>query len=172
MNRHVERVEARDRRNRLDRFLAACVTALFIGLCSGVASRAQDFTPPISNGTFQAVGVNTNTSAGAATATLLGIAGQWTYICGWTVQSNGATAAQFGNITVGTVQGPGGTVQTLTYAQSLSTVLAAGTQLITNSDKYWTCLRSSALGGNIVVTVPAAAGNTQTTINAYGFNGQ
>lgn len=171
MNRHVVRA-ARLRRNELIRtWIAALLTALIMGI--GLAQvHAQDFTPPISNGTFQAVGTNTNVSAGAATAAIAGVAGQWSYLCGWSVFSNGATVAQTANITVGPVQGPAGAAQTLTYPQALPTLIAAGTALINSGDKYWTCLRSSTLGGSITVTAPAAAGNTQTTIDAYGFTGQ
>lgn len=123
---------------------------------SGTLLPAAPSTPV--NGVFSG-----NTNAGAGTATLTGVAGKSTYICGWSVDSNGATAAGDVTMTVGVLTG------TVTQSFLLSLQAVATTIDTYKTQVYSPCLQSNAVAGNIVVTVPQSAGNTSTLINAWGY---
>ena len=147
---------------------AALLLLLFASFIGKVS--AQDFTPPISNGAFQVVVSSGNTNAAQFAAGFNAPAGQYTYICGWNVQSNGATAAATVGIVITNLIGqvPNNPV-TLTYEFN---VPAVGTTFAVASDKYWPCLRSNGPGVGIGLAVPQTAGNTSTIIQMYGFTGQ
>lgn len=104
-----------------------------------------------------------NTSGGSLSAILAPPAGQFVYICGWSVDSTGATAAADVTITVGTLIGG----NTMSYLLSLPAV--AATVDASKTQTYSPCLRGNTTGGTISVTVPTSAGNTSTTINAWGY---
>jgi hypothetical protein len=108
-------------------------------------------------GTFS--GADTTTQA----VTLAGTAGKTTYICSFSVSGLGATAATSVTVTVATLAG----ASTLSYSyfyQAGATV--ANTPLSVN---YTPCIAANAAATAITITVPGAAGNTQTQINASGF---
>jgi hypothetical protein len=109
------------------------------------------------NGTFS--GADTTTAA----ATLAGVSGKTTYICGFQVSGLGATAATFVNIAVASVVGG----NTLNFAYTFP----AGVTVIATPvlQPFNPCVPANALGTVITVTVPGAAGNTSTNISAWGF---
>jgi hypothetical protein len=104
-----------------------------------------------------------NASATPGTAVLSAAAGKFTYICGWTIDSAGATAATDATISVGTVVGG----NTLQYTISLP-VIAAGT-LASKAQNYTPCLPANAVNTTITVTLPAVAGQTAAQLNAWGY---
>lgn len=95
------------------------------------------------------------------TVTLPAAAGQFTYLCGWSVDSGGVTTAADVTITVT------GGANTLSYLLSLPAV--ATTVDAAKTAVYGPCLRGSAVNTAMNVVVPGGAGNTATTINAWGF---
>ncbi len=107
-----------------------------------------------------------NVAAATATATLPAVAGKRTYINGFSVTGSGATGALVVNVTV--VGLLGGT-QTYVYTVPAGAALAAP-GLVVN---YPIALPASADNTAIVVSLPTVgAGNTNTCVNAYGFNVQ
>jgi hypothetical protein len=98
-------------------------------------------------------------TTGAITATLTGVAGRTTYICGFVVTSGGTTGALAVNLTVtGTI---GGTLN-FTYifvssGQGLLGVALPG------------CIASSGQNTNIVVNVPAGGAGTTVAATAWGY---
>src|SRR5215831_15496110 len=98
------------------------------------------------------VGVFSGADTSSAAATLTGVAGKTTYICGFSVSGLGATSATNVTATVATV---GGVTMSFTYAFANGATALSTTLLI----YFPMCLPNNTLGGNIVVTVPGAAGN-------------
>jgi hypothetical protein len=98
----------------------------------------------------------------AVVATLPGVAGKTTFICGFAMTSGGSTAAVTGLGTVaGTISG------TLDFAYVAP---IAGTQgrLIVNFAPV--CIPASAMNTAIVVTQPAAgAGTVEAAVSAWGY---
>lgn len=138
---------------------------LGILLISGVSAYGQaiprDPTAGWSPGT-PIVGVFSGADTSSATATLTGVANKVTYICGFSVSGLGATSATNVTVTVATVAG--GTLS-FSYAFASGATALSTTLLIF----FPMCLPNNTIGGNIVVTVPGAAGNTATQINAHGY---
>ena len=104
-----------------------------------------------------------NVAAATAAATLAAVAGKTTYITGFTVTGSGATAGLPVNVTVtNTITG------TLTY-----TYAAAAGVLVANVPLNVTFpapLPANAVNTTIVVSCPTlGTGNTNNTVNAYGF---
>ena len=168
MNRHVERVEARDRRNRLDRFLAACITALFLGLCAGQV-RAQDISigANVGNGGFPSGAVPIASGAtgttGTVTATIPALTNHYSYICGFSVSF-------LENVTGGTTSGPitvTGLSQGQTFTFQLAAVAASGSSIFTVN--FPTCLPGNASNSAITVNSTANAQATAVDVNAWGF---
>lgn len=105
-----------------------------------------------------------NVANASAVATLAGVALKTTYICGFHITSGGSTAAALVTPTItGTITG----TMNFTYAtvagvtlSNQSLVSAIGTP----------CIPASAVNTAIVVTLPAlGAGNTNATVNAWGY---
>jgi hypothetical protein len=113
------------------------------------------FTPV--TGTFS--GADTTTAA----ATLTGVAGKTTYICGFQVNGLGLTTGATVQVAVATIA-PG---NTLNFAYTFPTGAAVVATPITQT--FSPCLPASAAGANITVTVPGGAGNTSTNISAWGY---
>jgi len=117
-------------------------------------------------GTFGGTPINAasdNVAAGVATATLPAVAGKTTHICGFSITSAGSTAAAVVSPTVtNTISG----TMTYTYASVAGVTLANAPLVVTFSP----CLPASAANTTIPVSMPSlGAGNTNTTINAWGF---
>lgn len=107
------------------------------------------------------VSANASGTTGALTATLSGVAGKTTYLCGFLMTSGGTTtptAAQ------GTITGLAGGTQSVVYVSGGATsqgVLGAA---------FPGCLPSVVQGGNIVVTEPAGGTGTQAaSLWIWGF---
>lgn len=120
----------------------------------------SDGPGPRTNVTATFSGADTTT----ATATLPASAGKVTFICGFTVGGLGATALANGVATVTGLLG----AATLNYTYSMP----AGATVVTTTPlnvAFSPCLSTGAVNTAIVVTVPGAAGNTATTISAWGY---
>jgi hypothetical protein len=104
-----------------------------------------------------------NVANAAATATIPAVAGKTAYISGFTISGAGATAALVVNPTLtGVISG----TKTYTYAA------VAGVGLINQVLDVQFCppIPASAVNQAIAVSCPAlGAGNTNNTVNAYGF---
>jgi hypothetical protein len=98
-----------------------------------------------------------------AAATLPAAAGKFTYICGFTVSGLGATSATPVSVSVATLTG--------SVTPNYSYVFAAGAAVLNTflNVTYSPCVPASAVNSTIAVTVPGAAGNTATQINAWGY---
>lgn len=104
-------------------------------------------------------------STGAISATLAGVAGKTTYICGFSYQGSDATAAVAGNIAVtGTITG------TMNYGYVALAAGAAVAQPPPTTVSFAPCVPASATNTAIVVTPPTlGAGATIATVSAWGF---
>jgi hypothetical protein len=108
-------------------------------------------------------GVFSGADTTTAAATLAGTAGKTTYICSVTVSGLGATAATPVTVTVATLAG--GNTMSYSYVFPLGATVPS-TPLAVN---YNPCIPAGAAATAITVTVPGAAGNTATQINATGY---
>jgi hypothetical protein len=134
----------------------ACVVDVNGNTCTSGGGTLPSGATPVT-GTFS--GADTTTQA----ITLAGTAGKTTYICSFSVSGLGATAGTSVTVTVATLLGS----STLSYSyfyQAGATV--ANTPLVVN---YPQCIAANAAATAITITVPGAAGNTLTQINASGF---
>lgn len=104
-----------------------------------------------------------NVAAGVATATLPAAAGKTTYICGFTITSAGSTAAAVVSPTVtNTITG----TLTFTYVSVAGATLANQSLIV----PFNPCVPANAANTTIPVSLPSlGAGNTNTTVNAWGF---
>ena len=104
-----------------------------------------------------------NVAASAAVATLPGVAGKTTFICGFTMSSSGSTGALVVSPTIaGVVSG------TMTY--TYTTIAGATLANPVLSNNFSPCLPASAANTAIVVTLPSlGGGNTNATTVAWGF---
>lgn len=104
-----------------------------------------------------------NVAAATATATLAAVAAKTNYITGWDVNAGGATAA---SIVSCTVTGLAGGTETRALPV-VAGVTAPNTPLVV---RYPAPIPASAVNVAIVVSCPTlGAGNTNATVNAYGF---
>jgi hypothetical protein len=104
-----------------------------------------------------------NVANAPATATLAAAVGKTTYICGFTITSTGSTAAAIVSPTITNLVT---STMTLTYV-SVAGATASNQPLIV---PLLPCIPANATNTTIVVTLPAlGAGNTNATVNAWGF---
>ncbi len=104
-----------------------------------------------------------NIAANTATATLAGAASKTTYICGFSITSSGSTAAA---VVSPTITGPISGTMAFTYT-SVAGVTLANAPLVV---PFNPCVPASAVNTPIAVSMPSlGAGNTNTTVNAWGF---
>lgn len=104
-----------------------------------------------------------NVAAATATATLAAVTGKTTYITGFSITGAGATAASVVNPTVTGILG--GT-QTYTLAVTAGAGLA-NTPLNIFFDP---AIPASSVNGAIAVVCPSlGSGNTNNTVNAWGY---
>lgn len=104
-----------------------------------------------------------NVAAATATATLAASAGKTTYICGFSITSTGSTAAAVVSPTVtNTITG----ALTFTYASVAGATLTNQPLIV----PFNPCVPANAANTAIPVALPSlGAGNTNTTVNAWGF---
>jgi hypothetical protein len=102
-------------------------------------------------------------AAATATATLAAAVGKVTYICGFAITSTGSTAAAVVAPTVTSV-----VTGTMTFAYaSVAGATLANQPLIVQFDP---CISGVTPNTTIVVSMPTlGAGNTNTTVNAWGY---
>lgn len=137
--------------------LAAALFALFL---SGIPAIAQS---PLPLQGVQITASSGNVAAGVATATLAAATGKVTYICGFSITSAGSTAAAVVSPTVANVIT--GTM-TFTYASVAGATLA--NQHLTVP--FTPCISANAPNTTVPVSMPSlGAGNTNTTVNAWGY---
>lgn len=127
---------------------------------SGVVNDASPY--PV--GAVPVTGDSGNVGAGTAAATLTAVAGKTTYIVGFTVTGSGATTALPVTVTVtGVISG----TMHFTYC-AIAGVLVANQPL---NVIFPYPIPASAPNTNIVVSCPTlGSGNTNNTVNAFGFN--
>lgn len=102
---------------------------------------------------------NTGTTS-AVTATLPGVSGKTTYICGFTITAD-ATALATGTATVtGPVSG------TMSYIQA---ILAATTGVSQLSQNFNPCIPANTTSTSIVVQSAAAGSGGNTAVDAWGY---
>ena len=99
-------------------------------------------------------------TTGAITATLTGVAGKWTYLCGFVMTSGGTTPTV---VVAPTITG------TITGTMSFQYVYPSSGQGILGV-AFPGCISSSAVATSIVVTLPASGGSgTTNAISAWGY---
>lgn len=118
-------------------------------------------------GTFGGIPINAssgNVAAATATATLPpSVSGKTTYICGFSITSSGSTGAA---VVSPTVTGPIGGTMTFTYSSVAGVTLGNPILAVV----FNTCVPANAPNVAIVVSMPSlGAGNTNATVNAWGF---
>jgi len=102
-------------------------------------------------------------AAGTAAATLAAASGKVTYICGFAITSTGSTGAA---VVAPTVTGIVTGTLTFAYASVAGATLSNQPLIV----PFGTCMPASAPNTAIVVSVPTlGAGNTNTTVNAWGY---
>ena len=95
-------------------------------------------------------------------ASLSAIAGQYTYLCGFSIDSS-ATAAAVGNATV---QGP---LVTLNFNQPTNAV-GSNPPVGQTFRTFYPCLRSSAQNTPMLVTTAAPGAGGVISISVWGYN--
>lgn len=105
-----------------------------------------------------------NVANASAVATLAGVSAKTTYICGFHITSAGSTGAAVVTPTItGTITG----TMNFTYATVAGVTLM---NPILSQNMGGVCIPASAVNTAIVVTLPAlGAGNTNATVNAWGY---
>ena len=100
---------------------------------------------------------------GVATATLAAAVGKVDYICGFSITSAGSTAAAVVSPTVTSVIT---STMTFTYTTVAGATLANAPLVV----PFNPCISAATPNTTIPVSVPSlGAGNTNTTVNAWGF---
>jgi hypothetical protein len=114
-------------------------------------------------GSIPLVAVVSSADTTSSVATLSAITGRLTYICGFSVSGLGATALTNVVITAASVVG--------NVAPSYAYSFPAGATVVAApiGNAFAPCLPGSLVNSPISVTVPGAAGNTNTNVNAWGY---
>lgn len=136
------------------------LAALLLMLCLAAPAVAQ---APIPLRGVEITASSGTVAAGTATATLAAATGKVTYICGFAITSTGSTAAA---VVAPTVTGIITGTMTFAYATVAGATLANQPLVV----PFGTCMPASAPNTAIVVSMPTlGAGNTNTTVNAWGY---
>lgn len=98
-------------------------------------------------------------TTGQITATLTGVAGKWTYICGFVLTSAGTTAATVVDATI---------TGTVTATMNFQYAYVSSGQGILGV-AFPGCISSSAINTSIVVTLPAGGAGTTNGISIWGY---
>jgi hypothetical protein len=140
------------------RYLAS---ALLLLLASPAFS--QSAAPDTSSQRISVSASSGTVAAATATATLPATPGRYTFICGFSITSAGSTGAAVVAPTVTSVVG--GTM-TYTYTTVAGATLANAPLVVS----FTPCVPATAANTTIPVSVPSlGAGNTNTTVSAWGF---
>jgi hypothetical protein len=151
----------------MDSLLKLAILALAIIGGAIVASQAQmiPYLPPTTQGTpvmGVASGADTSTLSTTLPAATAG-SGKFTYICGVTISGLGATGLTTVVATIATLTG--------NKTASMTYIFPAGATVATTpiNIQFSMCVPANAKETAITITVPGAAGNTATQINAHGY---
>lgn len=146
-----------------------CFLALSTAIFVGPAIAQEPVAPPAALKPSQypigatPVTNSANVAASAAVATLPGVQGKTTFICGAQFTGSGATTALVVNATIsGVISG------TMNYTY----VATAGVLLVDQpiAVSFFPCIPASGLNTAIVVTLPSlGAGNTNAAVSAQGY---
>lgn len=129
--------------------------ALFAGAASGTLTLSSQYPA----GATPITAFNSGTT-GAVAATLLGVTGKTTYLCGYTVDAD-ATAVTVVNT------GIAGLVTGSMFRRQNVGAVASGT--VTTGQTFPLCLPASAQNTNVVITSGAAGTGGTTFISAWGY---
>ena len=132
-----------------------------VQMCVNTSGVAVPCSSPV--GQTSVVGTFSGANTGGATATLPGVAGKTTFLCGFSVSGTGSTGGGAVTATIATLVGG----QTLSY----SYVFANGANTTSTPDQYTytPCIPANAVNTAIVLSVPGQAGNTGTQLNIWGY---
>jgi hypothetical protein len=146
------------------RFLLAAALVVALPVLAFAQGAGLPYVAPSSASTRIGISASSgNVAAGAATATLSGIKGKVTHICGFSITSSGATAA---SVVSPTVTGANGGTLTFTYP-SVAGAAAGNAALVV---PLYPCVPATGENQSIAVSLPSlGAGNTNATVNAWGF---
>ncbi len=133
--------------------------ALIACLWASLAFGQAQIPPDSSSQRFGITATGAGTTA-ATTATLAGVNGKTTFICGFSITAT-ATAGLALTATVATVVGG----NTLTFGQAVGTAPAVASTL----QNFIPCIPASAVGGSITVTSAAAGTAGVTNVSVWGF---
>jgi hypothetical protein len=146
------------------RKIISIVAALVLFVASLPAFGQSRFCPdPSTSAPCVAITASSgNAGAGAGTATLAAVIGKTTYISGFEITGGGATTGACTTATItGTITG------TLTYTLCQPTGAAVGSPPLVVS--FAPAIPASAVNTTIVVTITGAAGTTNMTTVAHGY---
>lgn len=140
------------------------VTKRAVEVSTGVYSDGVVSTSDYPAGATPITASSANVANASAAATLAGVATKTTYICGFNITSAGSTAAAVVTPTIsGTITG----TMNFTYATIAGVTLM---NPVLSQNMGGRCIPASAANTAIVVTLPAlGAGNTNATVNAWGY---
>ncbi len=132
---------------------------LLLALASAALAQVVTTAPFPQGGQINNLTNSATFTTGTSSATLTGVAGKRTYICGFVVSSAGTTAATLGAITVtGTVSG------TMNFEYAF---VATGQGIF--GIAFPGCITSSAVNTSIVVNTPAGGAGTVGAVTAWGY---
>lgn len=140
------------------------------GVLNGTDSGGQAYAAtgtalvqPYPAGAIAITAASGNVAAATAAATLAAVSGKTTYITGFTVTGTGATAALAVSVTVTNV-----VTGTMTYTYAAAAGVAVANTPLNVAFPY--PIPANAANTTIVVSCPTlGSGNTNNTVNAYGF---
>jgi hypothetical protein len=154
--------------SQMKRFSALIALLAFIALGTwAVTAKAvvYNYSQPVHQ---QVIGFASG-AAQSNTATLTGVAGEYTYIEGFDLTGGGATAASIIEVTTTGINGSLPKFE-VAIAAGVTAPAFSTTGSYTWSIRFPTPLRSTATNTNITVVVPSyGSGNTNASVIAYGF---
>ena len=132
---------------------------IYLGLASAALAQVVTTKPFPEGGQTNNLTNSATFTTNTSSATLTGVAGRFTYICGFVVTSAGTTAATLGAITItGTVSG------TMNFEYAFVSI---GQGIL--GVAFPGCISSSAANTNIVVNTPAGGAGTVGAVTAWGY---
>lgn len=171
MNRHVERVIRRREMELVRTWIAALITAAFVGFALAQTAHAQDIS--IGNGIGNAgyptgaipqVAANSGTTGGVSLFGLAGATAKFTYVCGFSVSSGTATAAINTTVTINFL-----TPSNITFTWGLNAPVtgAAPNNLTVN---FTPCIPGLSTASSPLLSVSAlGTGGAGQTAQIWGF---
>ena len=132
---------------------------LLLGLASAALAQVVTVAPFPQGGVVNNLTASQTFTTGSSSATLTGVSGKRTYICGFVVTSAGTSSATLGNITLaGTVSG------TMNFEYAF---VSSGQGIL--GIAFPGCIVSSTTNTSIVLTTPAGGAGTVGAISMWGY---